>query len=97
MTKTCAAFAAMLAGGLLVAGAGGASAEETVTGRIVHDTFSHVTDFVDEDVCAPEEFDVDVHEEEYARVTALFDAEGNFVHALVHITYTTAKAAQLVR
>ena len=87
MTRTLARTAAVLVGVLLAIGATGAASARTTTGRLIHGSSSSVQNYVDSDVCAPEGFSVSVHQVETVSYTVLLDAEGNFVHAVVHRTY----------
>jgi uncharacterized protein YhfF len=52
-----------------------------------HGTFSSIEDYVDDEVCAPEGFAVSVHQVEVGDFQVFLDAEGDFVKAIVHISY----------
>jgi hypothetical protein len=93
MSKTFTRTAAVLAGSLLGLTATGTASADTEAGRTIHGTFQDVNDFIDEEVCAPEGFSPVVHEVEEGHYSVLLDAQGNFVHGLLHITYTSDMSA----
>jgi hypothetical protein len=80
----------ILGGGLAIAGCvvaalvGAAPAQATAPD---HGSFSSTDDFVDAEVCAPEGFAVSVHQAETGDFQVFLDAEGNFVKAIVHLSY----------
>ena len=52
-----------------------------------HGSFSSTDDYVDDEVCAPEGFSVSVHQVETGDFQVFLDAGGNFVKAIVHLSY----------
>jgi hypothetical protein len=82
---------AMAGAGLLMLAAGGTASAAEVS--VTQGSFSSVQDCVDDEVCAPEGFAVQVHQVEDGHYTVRRDAEGNFVRALVHVTYDATISA----
>jgi hypothetical protein len=58
-----------------------------------HGSFSNTETFVDTEVCAPEGFAVNVTQTESGFFTLFFDADGDFVRAVVHMNYDATISA----
>jgi hypothetical protein len=87
----------ILTGGLAGAGIAVAALVGAVPAQAAvpdHGSFSSTEDYIDDEVCAPEGFSVSVHQVETGYFQVFLDAQGNFLRAIVHLSYVADISAR---